>query len=244
MHSNTYTVVFSLVVCVTCSVLLALTAGGLKPIIEKNEVFDIHRNILKAVDLYNKEDNASHEQIENTYIEKIRGIVIDETGKLIPGKDPSEINPDTEKNLLPLFARLDGKDVSAYCIPISGKGLWSTLYGYIAIENDGETVMGITFYKHGETPGLGAEVASDWFTSNFKGKKIFDSDGVLTSITVAKGTASADSEEALSHMVDGISGATMTGNGVNVFLLSNLKQYEPVLKNLRLGNPPAITGEL
>jgi len=243
MHSNTYTVVFSLVVCVTCSVLLALTAGGLKPIIEKNEVFDIHRNILKAVDLYDKNDKASPEQIESTYSERIKGFVVDENGNVIPGKDPSNIDPDTEQNLLPIFARLDNSSVSAYCIPISGMGLWSTLYGYLAVKNDGETVMGITFYKHGETPGLGGEIEADWFTSNFKDKKIFDSTGKLTSITIAKGSVSDDNKNRI-HMVDGISGATMTGNGVNIFLKSNLEKYEPLLKNIILGNPPTIIGEL
>ncbi|MCD4654735.1 NADH:ubiquinone reductase (Na(+)-transporting) subunit C [bacterium] len=244
MHSNAYTIAFSLAVCVTCSLILALTAGGLKPIIERNEVFDIHRNILKSVDLYSKDNKSTPEQIENMYLERIKGFVIDENGILIPGKKPDDIDPDTENNLLPVFARLDGKTVAAYSIPISGLGLWSTLYGYLAIQNDGETIMGITFYKHGETPGLGGEIEADWFTSNFKGKKIFNSVGVLTSITVAKGGVSKDLPEiSRIHTVDGISGATMTGNGVNVFLKADLEKYEPFLKNVRIGNIPAISAE-
>ena len=241
MHSNTYTIIFALAVCVTCSVVLALTAGGLKPIIEKNEAFDIQRNILKAVDLYHKGDKVTPDQIETLYKERIRAFVVDENGAVVPGKSPLDIDPSAEPTLMPVFARMDGTTVSGYCVPISGMGLWSTLYGYLALKADGNTVMGITFYKHGETPGLGGEIEADWFTGNFKGKSIFDDAGNLVSITVAKGVVSPDMPEAQKkHSVDGISGATMTGNGVNVFLKRDLEKYQPFLKAVSDGNPPNI----
>ena len=110
-------------------------------------------------------------------------------------------------------------------IPISGKGLWSTLYGYFALEMDMKTVKGITFYKHGETPGLGAEVEKKWFQNNFIGKKIFDENSNLVSITVYKGSSGDDI-----HGVDGISGATVTSNGVTNFLKSILNNYKPYLE--------------
>jgi Na+-transporting NADH:ubiquinone oxidoreductase subunit C len=117
------------------------------------------------------------------------------------------------------------------------------LYGYLALQSDGETVMGITFYKHGETPGLGGEVEAAWFTDNFKGKKIFDGSGNLTSITIWKGAVPNDMpEQKRVHVVDGISGATMTGSSVNIFLKDDLKRYESFLQAVRRGEKPAIQG--
>jgi len=124
--------------------------------------------------------------------------------------------------------------VTAYILPISGKGLWSTVYGYLALEQDGITIKGITFYKHGETPGLGGEIDKDWFKDSFKGKKIASPSGELVSVTIVKGKVidRVPSEEAY-HCVDGISGATLTGNGINQFLKADLLKYEPYLKQIR-----------
>jgi len=116
----------------------------------------------------------------------------------------------------------------AYVIPIEGYGLWDIIKGYIALDTDLNTVKGISFYEHKETPGLGARVTEDWFKDNFKGKKILDDSGQLKSITVVKGKADGGA-----HKVDGISGATLTGNGINEFLLSDLQRYEPYFKKLR-----------
>jgi Na+-transporting NADH:ubiquinone oxidoreductase subunit C len=110
-------------------------------------------------------------------------------------------------------------------IPISGKGLWSTLYGYFAIEPDCETAKGITFYKHGETPGLGGEVEKKWFQDNFKGKKFIDDNNSLVGIQVVKGSVDETSKEAY-RQVDGISGATITSKGLEVFLKEDLAKYQ------------------
>jgi Na+-transporting NADH:ubiquinone oxidoreductase subunit C len=122
----------------------------------------------------------------------------------------------------------------AYVLPISGKGLWSTIYGYIALDVDGATVRGITFYKHGETPGLGGEIEKEWFKSNFEGKRIFDEEGNLVSITVVKGKVEELIPESEAyHYVDGISGSTLTGRGINEFLEEDLGKYEPFLKKVK-----------
>ena len=121
---------------------------------------------------------------------------------------------------LPLYIDNSRK---AIVLPISGKGLWSTLFGYFAIDsNDYSTVKGITFYKHKETPGLGGEVSKKWFQENFIGKEIYK-DNVLHSVKVAK-AGYADKEDL--YEVDGISGATITSNGVSDFLKRDLKRYE------------------
>ncbi len=94
------------------------------------------------------------------------------------------------------------------------------------------TVKGITFYKHKETPGLGAEVDKDWFKNNFIGKKLTDKNGELVSIEVVKGYVSKTDPDAL-HKVDGISGATITGTGLTTFLKSDLEKYEPYFARVR-----------
>jgi len=116
----------------------------------------------------------------------------------------------------------------AYVIPIEGNGLWDIIKGYLALDVDLNTVKGISFYEHKETPGLGARITEDWFKSQFKGKKILDEHGGLTAITVAKGKAPEGE-----HLVDGISGATLTGNGINQFLRADLERYEPFFKTVR-----------
>ena len=100
------------------------------------------------------------------------------------------------------------------------------------MEADGITVKGITFYKHGETPGLGGEVEKEWFTHNFIGKRIIDGQGNLVGIQVVKGQVDELSENAF-HQVDGISGATMTSKGLNNFLMTDLQKYEPFFKRIR-----------
>ncbi len=120
-----------------------------------------------------------------------------------------------------------GGQPSAYVVPIEGYGLWDLMKGYIALDLDLDTVKGISFYEHKETPGLGARVEEDWFKEQFVGKKILQ-DGVLTSIKIAKGHGSGGP-----HEVDGISGATLTGDGINDFLAEDLATYEPYFKTVR-----------
>jgi Na+-transporting NADH:ubiquinone oxidoreductase subunit C len=115
----------------------------------------------------------------------------------------------------------------AYVVPIVGYGLWDIIKGYVALDTDLNTIKGITFYEHKETPGLGARITEPWFKENFKGKKILDESGALVSVKVAKGAGSGE------HQVDGISGATLTGNGINHFMLADLQKYEPYFKTVR-----------
>ena len=123
---------------------------------------------------------------------------------------------------LPLYK--DEKE-NVIILPISGKGLWSTLFGYFAIDsNDYSTVKGITFYKHKETPGLGGEVEAGWFKKQFiDNKKIYNINNELSSITVTKAGKVTPGDP---HQVDGISGATITSKGVSDFLLRDLKRYQ------------------
>ncbi len=133
-----------------------------------------------------------------------------------------------------LYVYKPGETIEAYVVPIQGNGLWNIIKGYIALDLDLNTVKGISFYEHAETPGLGARITEDWFKENYIGKHILDPQGQLVSITIAKGRVE-DSipENKRDHWVDGISGATLTCKGVNQFLLADLQKYEPYFKTLR-----------
>lgn len=133
------------------------------------------------------------------------------------------------RELVPFYTRVDeAEQPVGFCIPISGYGLWSTLYGYLALEADGNRVTGITFYKHGETPGLGGEVENVRWQQSWRDKRILGADGGVIGVEVKKGGAAADDP----HAVDGLSGATITGDGVTVFVKHDLETYAPYLRKV------------
>ena len=206
MREDTRTITFAAVICVTCSLLLSGTAAGLKGMQDANKAFDVKRNIVKAFGISIGE--MTRPEIEATFEQHI-------------AEDPT--------SELPIYTWTDdGADApSKYAFPILGKGLWSTLYGYLALNSDLETIAGISFYKHGETPGLGAEIEKDWFLSQFAGKRLY-ADGAPTDFEVAKpGYAEGDSA------VDGISGATLTGNGVEALVRKDAALYATYFNNIK-----------
>ncbi|MBN2423771.1 MAG: NADH:ubiquinone reductase (Na(+)-transporting) subunit C [Calditrichaceae bacterium] len=230
MHSTAYTFRFAIYVTLVCSVLLAAAATVLKPRQVENQLLEMKKNILVSVDIRPQEgESFTRELIQAKYDQYIKGLVINENGEILPDRDPGTLDPKKEPGLFGIYERIEDGDIKAYVFPVSGKGLWSTIYGYLALAPDMNTVVGITFYQHGETPGLGGEIEKDWFTSNFVGKKIRNDQGEIVSINVVKGKVDPNSPEAY-HQVDGISGSTLTGRGVTNFLKSELKKYEPFMQ--------------
>ncbi len=202
MHKgNLYSFAFAAAVCVVCSALLSVAAVFLQPMQEKNAEVNRKRNILLSA-----------------------GIKAEGSDSILSVYDKRISRAEKELEIY----RETGPDggVGSYIFPVSGKGLWSTIKAYISIKPDGNTVNGITFYEHGETPGLGGEIEQKWFRDNFKGKKLFNENGKFESIAVVKGEAEGP------HEVDGISGATMTGNGVSEFLKNDLGKYKDFLSQL------------
>jgi Na+-transporting NADH:ubiquinone oxidoreductase subunit C len=236
-QSNLYTFLYITGIALVTALVLSAASQTLKPLQEKNVELDMKKNILIAVGLY-KEKGCD---VAACYKNSIKGIVVNHKGEVVASVEPESIDFEAEmekapeKRKLPVFLRRDNGKTTALCMPIVGKGLWSTLYGYIALGTDYNTVVGLTFYKHGETPGLGAEIESAWFLKNFQGKKIYDTRGNLVSVTVVKGTVSASSPMK-DHEVDGISGATLTGNGVNLLLKKCLSSYAPYFRKMRKEN--------
>ncbi len=211
MREETRTIIFAAVVCVSCSLLLSGTAAVLKSRQDTNAAFDVQRNIVKA------------------FGQDITGATPDSIGQVFD----EHISEAKTESGLPIYIWKDDGKVTKYAFPVSGKGLWSTIYGYLSLSNDLRTVSGISFYKHGETPGLGAEIEKDWFQNQFKGKQLYSKDGTPLDFAIVKGSANKLPPEQKKCAVDGISGATLTGKGVQAFIRRDIAQYANYFKNLR-----------
>ena len=233
MRSNTYTLVFTSIVTIVLGFFLALAADWLRDLQDLNVENDMRKNILLSLGFKpGAETPWTSDDIQKLFEENIEALVLDASGQRTE-KDPKEIDSEKNVEFLPIYLKKIGDDVGGYAIPIAGKGLWSTLFGYFSIEPDGRTVKGITFYKHGETPGLGGEVDKAWFQQNFIGKRFVDENDQLVGIHIIKGKVESDDQEAY-HKVDGISGATITGKGLEFFLKDDLGKYEPFFKQVRV----------
>lgn len=234
-NSTRYTFIFAIIVCVVSAVMLSALSEGFRSKRELNEELEVKKNILKAVVLKAPiTPKMKAADVLKVYESKIEELVIDEQGNVAEGKTPQQLTgKDTQ--LHPFYLYKEDGQVVAYAFPIIGQGLWSTLYGYLAVEADATTIRGITFYKHGETPGLGGEIEKEWFQNNFKGKTIYSvKEQRLTPTVVVKGRAAGQlSGEALNYHVDGITAATITGNGVTALLDHWIMVYNNYLKKIR-----------
>ncbi|MEZ4747517.1 MAG: Na(+)-translocating NADH-quinone reductase subunit C [Calditrichia bacterium] len=229
--------IVALGVCLICSILVSGAAVSLSGIQAENRKLDKLKNILEAGQLL-----KSDEPVEKVYREKIEAVLVDlSTGQTIPeAQQTGLLNIETfdipkvagdaqlgyaipanediaqikrrPKNM-PVYLVKNGDAVEKIILPIYGKGLWSTMYGFLALDSDLKTVRGITFYQHGETPGLGGEVDNPRWKSQWNGKKAFDDSGDVI-INVIKGAVDPNSP-ASSHQIDGLSGATITTRGVD-----------------------------
>ena len=236
MHSNRYTLIFTTTITMVLAFILSSVFSSLDDLTQKNIQADIKKNILSSLGFSPSiEAPWTVENVEEIFNESIVSFVVNSSGKVIPNKLPDDIDPKLEKDLFPLYKKVVDGNIDGFAIPISGKGLWGTMYGYFAIEPDGATAKGITFYRHIETPGLGAEVDKPWVQQNFVGKRFIDDDGNLVGIQTVKGKVDESSDEAY-HLVDGITGATMTSRGLNQFLLKGLQTYNPYFDQIRKGN--------
>ncbi len=214
MREDTRTIVFAAGVCLVCSLLLSGAAAGLKDLQKANKEFDVKRNIVKAFGF---------------------GFDLNEKGKKVSWKRPQfeaiyakHVSKEKAEEL-ELFTWTDeGADKpSKYAFPVSGKGLWSVLYGYLSLESDLETIAGISFYDHKETPGLGAEIEKPWFQSQFAGKKLY-SNGAPTEFLVVKSSIPLTETS-----VDGISGATLTGKGVQTLIRKGAAAYANYFNSIK-----------
>lgn len=223
---DSFVIIYAAIVCLICSLMLSATASTLKKPQDYNVEIDRKMNVLKAFGVSIYDEN--HKRIKGPAVEAIFNEHISEL--TLDGATGQAVTSAAEaKDPLPLYVWKEDGVVKKYAFPISGKGLWSTIYGYLALEGDLATIAGTTFYRHGETPGLGGEVEADWFQNNFKGKKVV-SNGQRVRFEVVKGKVADKYPQGNDHAVDGISGATLTGNGVTRFINATIDKYESYFK--------------
>jgi len=217
--------IFAAVMCLVCSFLLTFAAVSLKDLQVANKQLDQQKNILKALQLIEEGQKYPKAEITTLYTTKVQERWMTSAGKIVK---------DEKSEALPLYVVGSGRTIDRYAIPFKAYGLWSWVYGYVAFDGDGNTIIGMTVYEHGETPGLGGEVEKEWFRDQFKGKKIVSRDRRFVSIGVVKGKVSDKiAMKDRKHYVDGISGATITSKGMEKYLKLTIEQYEPFASKLR-----------
>lgn len=220
------------ILCMVCSVLVSGAAVVLKPNQERNKALDVKKNLLLASGLI--EEPVTKEEIEEAYAQ-IKAEIIDlETGEVAENIEPSTYDQskaakDTKTNVsiqpgddaagikvrakyAPVYKYIKDDKVEMVVLPVHGKGLWSTMYGFVALAADIQTIKGLGFYAHGETPGLGGEIDNPKWQALWMGKKVYDED-FNVKVQVVKGSVS-ESTPGSEYKIDGLAGATITSNGV------------------------------
>ena len=213
--SNAYTIIYAAVMVVVVAVLLAFTSQSLRSYQQKNEENDKRQQILRSINVTvpaNQADAKYNELIKESFL-------VNANGEKVEG----DAFASEATDVYPVFvANVDGQ--TKYIMSLHGAGLWGPLWGYLSVNDDKNTVFGADFSHKGETPGLGAEISKPAFSSRFSGKQIFKN-GEFKSIKVVKPGKAVEGIDC----VDGISGGTITSQGVSDMILNSLKGYEKFL---------------
>lgn len=258
--NNAKTISVALTLCLVCSVLVSAVAVGLKPAQVENARLDRNKNILVAADMYNAESDTPEDVAERfkdfdvEIIDLNKGTYLDDNALVdagIPDRNDYDASQATKNQALsedlgdndpagigrkPKFAKVyvkkdEAGKVELVVLPIQGYGLWGTIYGFLTLESDMNTIKGISFYEHKETPGLGARIEEPEWRAKWTGIQSYDESG-----NVATGVTKAGTPK--ENWVDGISGATLTGRGVSNMIQFWLgdQGYKPYLDALREEN--------
>ena len=216
-NSNTYTVIYASVMVVIVAFVLAFASSVLKPVQTKNVELDKMKQILSALNIDTKGQDA--EEVYKNYIKK--DMILDTRGAVKAEKGGFALGESNDEFVVYVARTESGVK---YVIPLYGSGLWGAIWGYIALDEDKNTVYGTYFSHAGETPGLGAEITSPAFQTPFRGKQIMK-EGRLVSIAVVKPGKVAAGQD----YVDGISGGTITSTAVQDMLKNCLAGYTDFL---------------
>lgn len=230
------TIAVALALCLVCAVLVSLATVALRPLQSHNKASDMKKNILDVAGLLTEKtdiDAAFKNNIESKIVdlktgEYVTSINVDEYDQRKAAKDPTqnEVIP-PEKDIASIRTKAvytkvylvkQGDQLQSLILPVNGYGLWSTMYGFIALDADGQTVQSINLYDQAETPGLGGEVVNPNWRALWKNKKVYSDKGDVA-LTLVKGGVDESRADAV-YKVDGLAGATLTSRGV-----SNLIQY-------------------
>lgn len=230
-NSNTYIIIYSVVMVVIVAVLLAVAALGLAPRQQENMLNEKKTQIVKALG----EDPAT--VAYDSVITK--AVILDQTGAVV-SEDVKEVfdalndlKGSFASNRFPLFVATSG-----VVVPLYGAGLWGPIWGYIALDTDMNTVKGIVLDHSGETPGLGAEITTPKHQAMYVGKSVYENDQ-LVGITLKKGGA----EKGNPHQVDAITGGTKTSDGVTAMISDCLNYYKPYFDAARAAATAEVEAE-
>ncbi|NQU85477.1 MAG: NADH:ubiquinone reductase (Na(+)-transporting) subunit C [Mariniphaga sp.] len=224
-NGNIYTFMYAAIMVIIVAAVLSAVAMALKPRQTKNFETEKKQNILASVNIESNAKNAEEiyaKNVTRTYVVNLSGD--EKEGDAFNTNIKKEMAKDQNERILPVF-ECQTEDGLKYVIPLRGSGLWGPVWGYIALNEDLNTIYGANFDHEGETPGLGAEISTVQFEEQFKGKNIFDASGKLVSIIVAKVGEVAPEV----HKVDGISGGTITSKGLERMLLDDFNTYKEFL---------------
>jgi len=235
-QSNLYVILFSAILTIVLGGLLAATSVGLGPIQAKSVELDTKKQILGAVmtveegaDVLSLYDKVIQSEVVNA---KGEVVTTDEDGnKLVAEKIEigKQFKKPAEERLYPVF-KFYGKEateeIKSYILPVYGNGLWNNIWGFVALNTNGTEIQGAVFDHEGETPGLGARITSEEVQGRFTGKELYNDQGEFVSVEMLKGENNPPSKID-AHHVDGMSGATLTANGVTDMLRNYFKHYQP-----------------
>jgi len=232
VNSNAYTLGFATLIVVGVAVMLSGFSELVKERSKQNVILDKKMSIISSVD-----KEATKLTAEKNFTETITPFLVNSKGE---GKKVEVLaaldidlrkelkKPENERNL-PLYLHKKNGEVK-YILPLYGNGLWDAIGGYLAVKPDFNTIAGALFTHVGETPGLGAEMSKAWFEDNFIDEKLMK-DEKFVGIKVLKGKGNAANAEL--HKVDGMSGATITGDGIEAMIEKCVKGYLPYFKSQR-----------
>ena len=244
------TLIVAISLCLVCSALISYSAVELRDLQEANKILDKQTKILSAAGLLadDKDVSSLFNSIEIKIVDLETGLF--NTSVNIEDFDESSFsrNPNTSieltsdadiallkrrENFQAIYLHYENESLKAIILPVRGYGLWGTMKGYLALESDLQTVIGLEFFDHKETPGLGGEIVNPRWKANWKGKKVYSDSGEVL-ISVIKGSVDKSNEKA-KFQVDGLSGATITSNGVTNLLSFWLGEmgYGPLIKQIR-----------
>lgn len=231
-QSNTYTIIYAMVLVLLVGVGLSVVYQALRPKQEENIANDIKRQILASALIVPTEG----ESIGNLYNKHIKkAFIVNSKGETVEGNAldvnvSTEVKKPADERLLPVFECQTESGIK-YIVPVYGAGLWGPIWGYVAFDANGNTIYGAYFAHQGETPGLGAEIEKPKFQEQFHNKDIFAADGQFQSVKVVK----KGQEPASGAYVNAISGGTITSQGVSKMLENSLEPYTEYFKKLSEG---------
>lgn len=236
-QSNAYIIAFATGLTIVLGGLLSITAVSLKERQQKEIELDTRKQILSSV---MNIEGKSKQELSEIYDARISSITINFDGEVIEGVVAEKVKVDkqykvkAEDRQYPVYKFMSESDpnkLEAVIVPVYGFGLWDYIWGYVALKEDLNTIQGVSFDHKAETPGLGARITDLEIQERYKGKNIYNNSGELVSVNMLKGENNPNKD--INHEIDGMSGATITGNGVNAMLKNYLTSYESYFKKLK-----------